>query len=101
MVCAEGKSFRGLVWKLQWPLPENRSCAVQHAMKGSIAILKLREQMREDSANQTLAETFPSLPALSGIEGEREFRVHQDCFKIDGLIFRTELPALTHLPTAA
>jgi hypothetical protein len=32
---------------------------------------------------------------------EREFRIHQYCFKFKGQTICAELPTLTHLPTAA
>lgn len=38
---------------------------------------------------------------LKGDGDEREYRVHQYCFKFEGSTICTELPVLTHLRTAA
>ena len=38
---------------------------------------------------------------LKGDGGEREYRVHQYCFKFEGSTICAELPVLTHLRTAA
>jgi hypothetical protein len=41
----------------------------------------------------------PQLALSTSREGA--LRIHQCCFKFKGETFCTELPALTHLPTAA
>jgi len=58
---------------------------------------KLGVQVTERAEERAQASAKPEL----AISGDREFRIHQYCFKFKGETFCTELPALTHLPTAA
>jgi len=60
---------------------------------------KLGVQVTEAAKEESAPGEKPRL-ALSP-SGEREFRIHQYCFKFKGETICTELPALTHLPTAA
>jgi len=60
---------------------------------------KLGVQVTERAEESAAAGAKPQLAMSAG--GEREFRIHQYCFKFKGETFCTELPALTHLPTAA
>lgn len=60
---------------------------------------KLGVQVTEAAKEEAATGSKPRL-ALSAT-GEREFRIHQYCFKFKGETYCTELPALTHLPTAA
>lgn len=65
-------------------------------LKAQFANLGVQVTERVEEAAQAAK---PQL-AMSA-DGEREFRIHQYCFKFKGETFCTELPALTHLPTAA
>jgi hypothetical protein len=56
------------------------------------------ERTAEESARTAEADS-KAAPARD--KDEREFRVHQYCFKFKGETYCIELPALTHLRTAA
>jgi len=60
---------------------------------------KLGVQATEGAEESAAAGAKPQLAMSAG--GEHEFRIHRYCFKFKGETFCTELPALTHLPTAA
>jgi nucleotide-binding universal stress UspA family protein len=69
-----------------------------HEMKAQFAKLGVQVTERaEEEAERAGAKPLLTTPA----EGEPEFRIHQYCFKFKGETFCTELPTLTHLPTAA
>jgi len=69
-----------------------------HVMKAQFAKLGLQVTERAEEE----AERAGAKPQLTtSAAREHEFRIHQYCFKFKGETFCTELPTLTHLPTAA
>ena len=66
-------------------------------LKAQFAKLGVQVTERAEEAGQAGAKPQFAMAAAA----DREFRIHQYCFKFKGETFCTELPALTHLPTAA
>lgn len=66
-------------------------------MKVQFAKLGVHVTEREKEA---VASMKPQLLATTE-DKDREFRIHQYCFKFEGSTICTELPVLTHLRTAA
>ncbi len=71
----------------------------------SFSLADLKEQFGKLGVQVTErgkeAEDAKPQLAMSNESVQREFRIHQYCFKFKGETICTELPALTHLPTAA
>jgi len=66
-------------------------------LKAQFGKLGVQVTERAEESGQAGAKPQLAMPA----DADREFRIHQYCFKFKGETFCTELPALTHLPTAA
>jgi hypothetical protein len=67
-----------------------------HELKEQFAKIGVQVTERAEAAAQNAAK-----PQLAAELEEPRFRIHQYCFKFKGETICTELPALTHLPTAA
>ena len=70
-----------------------------HELKSQFAKLGVQVTEHTEEAEVEAASAKPHVAMAT--EVEREFRVHQYCFKFKGETYCIELPALTHLPTAA
>jgi len=77
------------------PVQQSFSFADLQAQFGKLGI-----QVTERAEESTRTNVRPEL-AMSAEPGDRGFRIHQYCFKFKGETICTELPVLTHLPTAA
>jgi hypothetical protein len=66
-------------------------------LKAQFAKLGVGVTEREKEAESSMK---PQLK-MAGDEDNREFHIHQYCFKFQGSTICTELPVLTHLRTAA
>jgi hypothetical protein len=70
-----------------------------HELKSQFAKLAVQVTEQSEEARIEAAGAKPQMAIATDVG--REFRVHQYCFKFKGETYCIELPALTHLPTAA